>query len=343
MAESIMTTSTKYWGAFPVCDWLYKRKLTFSGNIAAANLDDFPVLVHLTVANFDFAKAKLNGEDIRFMDSDTCPNGTPLKHEIEYWNQAGNEAFVWVKVPRINVGVADFIYMFYGNAAAADGQDAVNVWDANHIFVFHMSGDGTANLPDSTTVHAGTKIGIGQPANVHLNIDGSQDFDGLNDDVSVDFAMTSRPAGSDITVSFWFNADDNNPPVTQYQLCPGPIAQDMNTRVDNNGKLIVRTYSGAEAIGDNDVCDNNWHHVVFGVSSPATFFLVDGVQQVASPTIGVDNRGDVFHFGNADGNQLFFDGKLDEIRMSNIGRTSDWNIASYRSEAELLITYGPEE
>ncbi|GAH76827.1 unnamed protein product, partial [marine sediment metagenome] len=87
------------------CAWDFKMKLTFSGNVAVANLDDFPVLVHLTGANFDFTHAQNNGEDIRFMDSDTCPtDGTPLKHEIEKWDKAGTDAIIWVKVPRIDGG-----------------------------------------------------------------------------------------------------------------------------------------------------------------------------------------------------------------------------------------------
>lgn len=328
-----------------VCAWDWKRKLTFSGNVSATNLDNFPVLVHLTVANFDFAKAKLNGEDIRFMDADQCPSdGTPLKHEIEYWNQAASEAFVWVKVPRINGGtVNDFIYMFYGNAAAADGQDAVNVWDANYKFVLHLRGDGTTNLPDSTTVFTATKIGIGQPANVHLNIDGSQDFDGLNDDVSVNWSYSGWAASQNFTMSCWFKADYDNPPANQYFLCPGPVAQDLSAYVTTGGILRVRIAGGVEGASNADVCDGNWHHFTWGYRAGATFFEVDGADQAIKPIISTWTRGDVWHLGNADGTSLFFDGKLDEHRLSDIGRTSDYRIASYRSEAELLITYGAEQ
>jgi len=117
-------------------DWSYRKKLTFDNSGQSENLSDFPVLVALTSSNFDFNKAKDNGEDIRFVDSD---DSAELKYEIEKWDKTNQKAWIWVKVPQIDGSSStDYIWMYYGNSGASDNQDAANAWDANYISVWHL-------------------------------------------------------------------------------------------------------------------------------------------------------------------------------------------------------------
>jgi len=50
--------------------WLYRKKIVFNNSSQSENLINFPALVKLTSANFDFNKAQASGQDIRFSDSD---------------------------------------------------------------------------------------------------------------------------------------------------------------------------------------------------------------------------------------------------------------------------------
>ncbi len=50
--------------------WKYRKKLTFDNSGQSENLIDFPVLVKLTPANFDYSHCESDGRDIRFVDSD---------------------------------------------------------------------------------------------------------------------------------------------------------------------------------------------------------------------------------------------------------------------------------
>ncbi len=128
--------------------WLYRKKITFNNSAAAENLTNFPVLVKLTGSSFDFTKAQNSGQDIRFTDSDAT---TLLSYEIEKWDNSGQEAIVWVKVPQIDsASNTDNMYMYYGNSSASDSQSASSVWDANYQSVLHFKE--TANpYPDSTS------------------------------------------------------------------------------------------------------------------------------------------------------------------------------------------------
>ena len=61
--------------------WTYRKKLTIDSTKVNSSLTNFPVSVQLKSSNFDFTKAKTNGDDIRFTSSDGT---TLLKFEREF-------------------------------------------------------------------------------------------------------------------------------------------------------------------------------------------------------------------------------------------------------------------
>jgi hypothetical protein len=84
---------------------------------------DALVLIALAATRIDYGQTRNYGQDLRFVDGD----GTVLAHDIEEWNEAGT-LYVWVKVQQFDgPSNTDFFHMYYGNAVAADSQNAVNV------------------------------------------------------------------------------------------------------------------------------------------------------------------------------------------------------------------------
>lgn len=344
----------------PTCDWLFKRKLTFTGNVSATNLDDFPVLVHLTNANFDFNKAQALGQDIRFMDSDTCPtDGTPLKHEIEQWDKPGANAWIWVKVPRIDGGsVADFIYMFYNNGVVADGQDPPNVWDAGFKAVLHMRAPAGVNVPDSTAnSNDYTKKAAGEPnQTADGQIQGAQEFDGNNDfcqrAFDADFQL-GNPA-THLAVEFWIKSPSQ--PANGFVYIVRKVVQQdyYQIVVLGGGAETVHWYmrdSGGLAgtvIGATDVCDGTYNYVVamFDTTLNEMRLYVNGVSD-AVPVVRAFARVNPDSYsviGAADNAGLEpINAKMDEFRVT-VGtlRTPDWIMAQFKSMDETLITYGAE-
>lgn len=69
-------------------DWLanytHRRKITIDSAEIDSTLTDFPVLVNLTDANFDFDTAMSNGYDVRFTQSDAL---TPIDFDREFHGQ----------------------------------------------------------------------------------------------------------------------------------------------------------------------------------------------------------------------------------------------------------------
>jgi len=70
--------------AGPLDNWAYRAKIGINNAGGTETLTDFPLLVSLNASNFDFAKAKPDGTDLRF----TTPTGTLLSYEIEKWDPA---------------------------------------------------------------------------------------------------------------------------------------------------------------------------------------------------------------------------------------------------------------
>ncbi len=116
--------------------WDYRKQITIDNSLQTETLSDFPLLVQLNSSNFDFSKAKTNGEDIRFVTL----SGLVLSYEIEKWDDANDLASIWVKIPSL-LGSSDsqYIYMYYGNSAATDSQSVNSVWDSNFKLISHLN------------------------------------------------------------------------------------------------------------------------------------------------------------------------------------------------------------
>ena len=94
---------------------------------------DFPILLRLDSSRIDYAKTQDDGDDLRFTDAD----GNLLAHEVQDWDEDGT-SLVWVEAPEIEGGSASsYLYMYYDNASAKDGQDAEGVWDG-FTAVWHL-------------------------------------------------------------------------------------------------------------------------------------------------------------------------------------------------------------
>lgn len=138
--------------------WTYRKKLSIDNTKIDSSLTDLPVLVKLDVGNFDFAKAELNGEDIRFTLSDGV---TLLDFEKENYI-SGVEAFYWVNVPTVSAIADTDIFIYYGNVGVDDALFSTDLtvpaqaatkafssseFDGNHLdnTAFDDNRDGTNN------------------------------------------------------------------------------------------------------------------------------------------------------------------------------------------------------
>lgn len=212
-----------WWNA----SWDYRNILAFNASGIGENLYYFPVLVQLSAANhFDFDKIAANGTDIRFIDK---LGSDELPYEIDTWDDVNETATVWVRVPQIdaNSDYSDYFWIYYGNAAAADAQDAEEVWQYP---------DSTFADDDGTAEGSPVSLVSGAAA-TSINITGAGNF------------TVTLPAGATGTVASG-TANVTGTPVT---LLPGPNA----ITVEDTGTITASIGGFAAVYHMNDSPDNS--------------------------------------------------------------------------------------
>lgn len=338
--------STKWWNT----SWRYRRKVTFDNSGQASNLSNFPALVKLTSSDFTYANAQSAGEDIRFMDADQV---SQLPYEIEAWNDASGDSFIWVRVPQIDASSStDYVWMYYGNSTATDAQNASSVWDANYKGVWHLDeGDSTAAdfYEDSTSNanHGTLTDADGDSAqNTSSKIGNGMNFNGDADFITTGY--TGFPSGANSrTVTGWVKVD---------ALPPGPaIDVDYMFSYGNAGTsqafgLGVSSDSRFYLAGYIDDLEGNvvtlttdtWY-MLSAVYDGSTLqlYVNDTTENSASKTFNTVLSGAyIGKFVNV----YHLDGTIDEVRISDTARSADWIRASYLNQGgTTFLSLGSEQ
>ena len=333
-------------------------------NPVAGDLSSFPVLVKLTDARIDYTKVHLAGtspdypKDIRFMDD----GGNLLKYEVESWYDSSHNSYVWVKVPTVPGGdgsLTKYIYIYYNNASASDGQTPTTVWDSTFLDVWHLkeTPGGAGTIKDSTSnAHNGTPNGtvaMGSSNQVAGKVDGSLCFNavcGSGTNQNVDFGnITSTITGlSHFTFSAWVKKQQAGATAeTGQQNGSGSIL------LEEWGDGSTNFFVGNGGFGQITLDDGNWHFLTTtfdgtkytGNTSANPNVLkgyVDGVLQTLSYTDVVDattaSGSDNFRLAKLSDNTIG-DQSNDEVRLSNSTRTSDWVLADYKAETDAMNNY----
>jgi len=350
----VRTVSASQWGQ-GMSSWSYRKKLTFNNAGQAEDLIDFPVLVHLTTSNFIFSHAQSAGQDIRFLNSD---DSTQLKYEIEKWT-ANTEAWIWVKVPQIHASSStDYILMYYGNSGASDAQDPASVWNSNFKGVWHLKEDPSGTAPqmkDSTSNanHGHSHGSMTSGDQVAGKIDGSLDHDGSDDEIHCGNAA-SLQITTQVTIEAWAKRSDTS---SLYAGIAGKLVSNSDTsykgyniqKHDTTNKYRFVTGNGGGApdagcVSNSAYTDTNWHYVVGVRRSGTNYLYIDGVQQTATSTTSITDSGDDFDIGRqyTDYDGRWWNGRIDEVRVSNIGRSAAWIKAQYLNMTDAFTTFGSE-
>ncbi|MEZ4752022.1 MAG: DUF2341 domain-containing protein [Bdellovibrionota bacterium] len=357
--------------------WTARRRLTFDNSTVAENLTNVPVLVTLNSTRIDYANVQNAGEDLRFVDAD----GTQLDFQIEEWNEAGT-SYVWVKVPQIDSSSStDYIWMYYGNGAAADGQNQASAWGNNYQAVLHME-DTTPN--DTLGVNNGTGNGsvsatTGKISN-GLSFTGAllTDYISIPDNASLNFATNA-------TIELWFRLTstfDSSSTTTLNLINKRSSDSDVMfmaltgtdyTRGESpDGALVFKVENSNQRIfkwtSQTTWNAGTWYYVAATLNTTtnqSSAIYVNGADATAGSDLleGTDGNNlnfsanwgiggqdvDSGNFSNLSGgggptaSVRYFDGLMDEVRISQIARSSGWIRAQNLSMTDAYISFGSEE
>lgn len=305
--------------------WTQRQPLTLNTGADAAALTESPggatVLVRLSDSNFQFANARDNGGDLRFVAAD---GKTVLPHQIESYDNILNQAFVWVKLPEVKAGTKETIHVYYGNTDTSmpAGPPPTDAYDADTVLVYHFSGrgvapaDATANGNNAETVALTSDdslIGSG------LKLSGTTPLSIPNS------ATLEWKAGQQLTLSVWIK-----PATLQANAV-------IFSRADSRASLRLLLDQGVPVLEVGGagsplrsqpaapVAAGAWSHLALVADGKAIQLFLNG-----APYASVDGNlpgmsAPLFLGGPAAATGTNnFSGELDEFAIFRIARPADW-------------------
>ncbi|MBD0260151.1 MAG: right-handed parallel beta-helix repeat-containing protein [Cytophagales bacterium] len=181
----------------------------------------------------------------------------------------------------------------------------------------------TNNLFDASGSNLNASGVGGGPAYVCDGNFRSGDFDGVDDHVSVPKSVWLRPGADRISFGAWIKPDVSNRLMTIAHSQDGDGWADGWRMMMNNGNLNVRlvTQGGTRDLYFGGVVGQQWNYVAFTYSGAELKVYVNGALAGSSALTGsivynaVAHSSDNMRIGFSDGQNYFFDGKIDDVKF----------------------------
>jgi hypothetical protein len=321
----------------------YERNITFDYTKVAggSDLNNFPVMI--SVSGQDYLKTSptgritnANGYDIIFTDTDY----NKLDHQIEYFNGTNGDLIAWVRIPVLSCSASTVIKMLYGNPAISTDPSVTSVWDSHYRGVWHFDNnsleDFTSYDKDATPYNTPT-----YPAgliNNSLGLNGTNEYAIVNNAPNINFS-------GNITISAWINMDNGgrDQKIAGNQAGP-PTGGGYKFGIYTNNKVEfeIRNSSNVESLnrgvtGGTTLGTGQWYYVA-GISSDVLDSIktfVNGIPERPFKKNGtLAPSSDNLTIGKEPfASSWYFDGRFDEMRISDIVRSNGWLRTEYFNQS----------
>jgi len=343
--------------------WKYRKALTTVPSQVVATISGYVMLYSRTDLDLRFTGSggnvgKSNSGDILFTAADGV---TKIPHDIQSQNSTTGNHIIWVRVPSISATVGTVIYMYYGNAAAADQEDKAATWtDRDAVWHLIESGNGTTDEFLDSTLNGNDGTGSGGiPAQSTGKIGDCQSFDGTTDYINMGNVLTKTPSNQ-ATWSCWINSTDtgDSSAVMSKADATGNYTGNWPLWLENDeGDLEFYLYDNAanevSKDGVTTVNDGAWHYIVAtysgnGLQSGVSLY-VDGsllsFSGGATDTLGAYTNNFSFNIGCVDDSRYFYQGLIDEaqVRPAVIPISTIQTEYNNQNNPAAFFTVGAEE
>lgn len=327
-------------------EWSARKSFTIDTGASGVPIAEAPqtalVLIRLHSGNFNFASAREDGSDIRFVAAD---DKTPLHHQIEKFDALVNEAFIWVKVPNVASSGQSKFWLYSGNAEEQleAAEDPKATYDADTTLVYHFTGtptpvDATKNANNATsggTISEGALIagGLRLLGNTAIKIPASETL--------------KRADGDPLTWSAWIKPTTFSGRGVIFQMLDA--GKGFEIGLANGVPYVeIRDASGSQRTpGGEPLPSAVWKHLAIVATNATTTLYVDGKEyaKVDAPIPALSGESTLG--ANADGTNGAV-GELDEVQISKVARGAGWVLFSMTNQsgteaATKLLVPGEEE
>ena len=324
--------------------WGRKCILAIQADKIDANQINFPVLLtedtlpsEMFDADGDYP-ALNGGGDIRF-SSDNA-GSTQLSCEVVTFitdnNPANGVAEIWVKVPSISSSSNTTIYVWYNKSG--ESQPAIDatygaesVWDSNFVMVQHLNEDPSGSSPQMIDSTSNDKDGISNGTMLTEDLVAAQIGKGLDLDGNDDYINIPQIVlDSNFSVSFWAKPNIG----TIYQI----ITDDSDETYSKGGisiyssrwRLRETSADGSSTVDTSSFSTSLWQFVTFTQSGTTASAYYNGSLENSASLSPIDQIDQLFL--GSDVGEIGYNGKIDDIKVSNSVRSASWIKAEYNNQ-----------
>ena len=279
--------------------------------------------------------------DINFYSDAAGTIAVPF--EIAQYTASTGAIEVWIQ-RNISSSADTNIYMYYDDAAVTtyQGGSVGAAWDANFQGVYHLPDGSTLSVKDSTsnaingTNHSATAT-AGQ-------IDGAGSFIAASSQYVTLGTSSNLNITGNITVSMWINPTSQSG--TTYTL-----ARDINTTrgfgFGTNGFIYLEVNGAVVLHNTTAISNSTWTHIVFTYDGTSYRDYVNNSLSETVVAAAIPSNTDTpTEIGRRDypGNLQYWDGLIDEVKISNSLRSVDWMTAEYNNQktSSTFLTVGSQ-
>jgi hypothetical protein len=322
-----------YAGVWFNTDYQVKKQIVIDHTqvVGGADLTNYPLLVSLIDHDLSIPGGYVqngHGYDIIFVNA---AETTQLNHEIEFYNPATGEIEMWVQIPTLSHSADTVIWMYFCNNGISTTQEHVTAtWDSNYKAIWHMDVATGTNQNDSTS-NAITATQHNSPLQITGQVDGSLEFDGVTQYLSVAHGSAADITG-DKTVEMLINADSfaldasGAGPRPLLNNIDGTNAYEIALTAGGIFNFAVSDSAGQHSIAGQTYSTNVWYYVVgtYVASTHTVTLYINGVSVNTGSSALSIGTSSLFNIGRRTDALGYFNGSIDETRISNTARSAGW-------------------
>jgi len=306
-----------------------------------SNLTNFPALLSIQDNNLIISSVCTdkvyfpNGPnyDFAFYDPSTSAE---LYYQIESYNQTTGTLLVWVQIPTLTYASNKTIEFYYGSKTPTITHNTAfynNTWGSDYKGVFHFNESTyTGSVTDGTAAaNTGTTSNMTSANLVTGKIGNAYSFNGS----STKITFSPITVTGAFTISAWVKlaATGVDQKVMTNQAAAGGSTGGYKLGVFTTNIPESETATAVDRGSTPTapaLASGVWHYLqgVYNGSTLSTY--VDGTQYGILSTTTNPSSTTAYYIGAGEGGtQYFFNGTIDEARVSNVAKSADWIKAEY--------------
>ncbi len=344
----ILQPQFAFGGLGPISGFNFYTPFTIAGGQVPSTQTDFPILISVTDNRFKTVAngghvVNANGYDIRPY-SDSGITTAITGYELVFYDAVNGIIEMWVKRSSVDDGL--ITYLAYGNSALTTDGSSTSTWSNAFTNIYHFKDGTTLSVADSTGNNNGTNINTVTATTG--KIDGAAGFASAS---SQTIDSNTNAATAALTWSAWVKA--TTLPDTYNSVFFKNVANVSYTgiQVKSDGTLFVAVKATVElsydGTGSHTLSTGTWY--LLTLSYDITAGLTAYVNAGSDGTVAANGDGlTVFAthvlIGSDAINNRYWNGVIDEVRLSNTVRSANWITTEYNNQSApgTFLTMGAE-